>query len=415
MKISYIPMHTQADIFFPLASVTRLSAEWRIGVIQTLVQLGHEVEVCGRVEKLQRTVLTLIQEGNFEEAMQILPDAGDYAFYTQVKFNEDGYPTDPDIILVEGGTTNSFHTRKLGDQVLPIQQYAYEAISRHKGRVFWFCPEPNYAFRFNDLNLPTGNAAPATDLRRLLHSSGRFVRDKQFVWLTTDHNTEEFIKRSGIPKDSVTFFAPYSLAVPELCAPTLPIKPIEELEWDVVYIGHLAGAAEQKRRDQLSRILSGAKTFGIRAATYGDRDEGWEIPGVQHFPRTANMGEARGILNKSMFTPLVIRHDFIQTQHESNRQSQAVQCGCLPIWPEEVKWMGILNKVNNPTELFGLIAGMKVVPGFRESRIENARKLLPRFNEWLPELLKLEGMPIEDVWKKDLEPFTEESSQISML
>lgn len=414
MKIAYVPLHTQADIFFPMASATRLSAEWRIGVIQALVQLGHEVEVCAKIPKEQKFYLDIIKSGesgcipgSLSEAQMI----EDYGFYKDVEFNETGYPVGTDILLIEGGSTNSFHTRKLGNRDITIQEYAFEAICRHKGRVFWFCPEPDYAFRFGDLALPTGKAAPATDLRRLLYSSKKFLEDKKFIWLMTDHKPDMFLRHSNIPNDfplESIAFAPYSLGEPEICAPAMDILPIDKLEWDVVYIGHLNGSKEKKRREQLTRMLSGASSHGIRAATFGNIEEGWSIPGVKHFPKTANMGEARGILNRSLFTPLAIRHDFVQTQHESNRQAQAAQCGCIPIWPLEVEWMGGYQflECNHMEDLFEIKGLMDSED--REMYIEKYRKSIPKYIDWLPKILEMPGAAVEDKWHKDLEPFAPE-------
>ncbi len=416
MKIAYICQHTQTDILFPLASSTRLSCEWRIGVIQALVQLGHDVEVCGALEVTQKQILQAMRT-DISMARKLLSDVDNYKFYDKVKFNENSYPS-ADVLLVEGGATNSFHTRKFNGDSITVQKYTFEAVCRHKGRVFWFCPEPKYSFRFGDLALPTGNAKPETDLRRLLYSSKKFLQDKTFIWMMTDHNKEEFRKRSTIPNDfplESIVFTPYSLGEPEICAPVMPLKKVQDLEWDVVYIGHLASEEEKKRREQLTRILSGADRYGIRAAIFGNNEEGFPIPGVKFFPKTANMGAARDILNKSLLTPLVIRGDFVQTQHESNRQVQAAQCGCAPIWPKEVGWMYGNNQVDNIKDIAGIVSAYALTPAYRTGEVNKYRASARRYIDWLPGVLEMRGAAIADQWHKDLAPFVVKEDSPTLL
>jgi hypothetical protein len=64
----------------------------------------------------------------------------------------------------------------------------------------------------------------------------------------------------------------------------------------------------------------------------------------------------------------------------------------------EISW-------DNVDKIVATVRSLREYPGMRESTLNAHRKAIPRFKEWLPKVLELEGSPIEDTWKKDLEPY----------
>lgn len=105
MKIGFARYSQDCDIDFYNASAKLLGTELRVGLLEALVQLGHDVTVLSIVPKKQQWLF---------KAPDLHP-VYDYSWMSKVEYSPVDIPDDLDIFIVENSTTNAFYG---GDNLL---------------------------------------------------------------------------------------------------------------------------------------------------------------------------------------------------------------------------------------------------------------------------------------------------------
>lgn len=402
------------DLLFDGASVSKLGTKFRLSMLQEMVALGHDVTVFAYVDIDQYKTL----EGLGYNTRNI---QGDYSFYNHITFEFLDLPRDSyDILFIEGGAQNVIFTRRVAWGKVSSQWFVYESICRHKGRVFWYFPEPIYGLRWEALEKPTDKPHKnRMNFREIWNSSSRFLKDKRFILLAPVNNFTELRKISQIPfhyPDEGLIYFPHRLSAPEICYPELPPLPQEELHFDLAYVGHLNGGEESYRRRILMNLLRGAEQSDLRIGIFGDNDSAQRM--LPHdsrlrrcfYPRTSSQKEANEILHHSLTALFIQRRDFIRTGHEPTRHLQAAQCGALNLWHHESPWMEKYApemQVEDFGDIAMRIGDLRADDIVRLQILEGQRKRIGHYRHQLEAALALPGVAVEDVWQKELPPVYE--------
>lgn len=104
MKIGFHRYSQACDIDFYTASAKLLGTELRVGLLEALVQLGHQIVVLSHVPASQTWLFK-----NQDHPIY------DYSWMKNVEYLPDGVPQDLDLLIIENSTTNAFYG---GDNLL---------------------------------------------------------------------------------------------------------------------------------------------------------------------------------------------------------------------------------------------------------------------------------------------------------
>lgn len=98
MKIGFSRYSQACDIDFYNASARLLGCNLRIGLLEALVQLGHEVVLLSEIPKSQEWLFSCQEHPIY-----------DYSWLRQVEYSPEEIPDDLDLFIVENSTTNAFY------------------------------------------------------------------------------------------------------------------------------------------------------------------------------------------------------------------------------------------------------------------------------------------------------------------
>lgn len=150
MKIGFCRYSQACDIDFYNASAKLLGTELRVGILEALVKLGHEVIILSHVPKSQQWL--------FDGEHPIY----EYDWLKKVHYMPEGIPDKLDLFIVENSTTNAFYggenltrfaelLKGLHDTHCVVYQHAdvTDAVAVPLSRIYNAVADPNLA----DVNL----------------------------------------------------------------------------------------------------------------------------------------------------------------------------------------------------------------------------------------------------------------------
>jgi hypothetical protein len=147
MKIGFARYSQACDIDFYNASAKLLGTELRVGLLEALVQLGHEVTILSIVPASQAWLFKNQNHPIY-----------DYSWLAKVKYQPKEIPTDLDLLIIENSTTNAFYggenlfrtaelLKEIHDTKLVVYQHAdiTDAVAVPLSRIYNAIPDPKLA------------------------------------------------------------------------------------------------------------------------------------------------------------------------------------------------------------------------------------------------------------------------------
>lgn len=264
MKIGFARYSQACDIDFYSASSRLLGCELRVGLLEALVQLGHEVVLLSIVPEKQRWLLEKKEHPIYN-----------YSWLKNVKYEPEEIPDDLDLFIVENSTTNAFYggdnllrfakiIKKIHDTKCVVYQHAdiTDAVAVPLSRIYNAVPDPNLAA----VNLK--NVFANTEMNDNTWTIWSHAKNSEAVLGAKGNN----VSYNKFTENHIYFPLGYS----ENFDRPLAIIPEEEMV-DIIYIG---GEKSELRTQRLKELAgTGNCCKRILFGRWDNPPEGWYYGG----------------------------------------------------------------------------------------------------------------------------------------
>lgn len=326
MKIGYVRMNMPLDLDFFKASPTALGTELRLGIIDAMVQQGHEVTILSPVKKSHLHILKGEKTKEF-----------DYSCFKKVKYDHTGYPKQ-DVLFIEKSVPNTMFRYKVNGKDIPFVWRTFQLINKHKGHVVYFQEEAaGQSFPFAVQHQELGKGRSEWNLR-VMGKKVDFWKDKTWTILTHYKHHKKWIKSINENRFCYNKY----IRTHGLKSKQIPVcysakfdrrfLPKKNPQYKLLYIGN---DRDKNRKMKMYKFYDGHK---FRSNVFGK----WKPENVKMFETTDFMGFCSpGLVtetyNNSYATVQIADREYEEYGLTTNRIVQVIRGGSICFCDKDIQ------------------------------------------------------------------------------
>lgn len=323
MKIAYCRFNQPTDLDYALGSVSSLGTELRVGIMEAMVELGHDVTVVSYVPAKQHHVFSGKSVGDF-----------DNSWMTALKYNLDADIQDYDLLFVETAAGNSMYSFTKDGQEKSFVGHFADVLRRSQGvpiLVYQHGPK-NLSFPFSRLSCLLEGIDEAyletlspNNYRNLFRDIDIWNGYQYTVWHHAPDKSkflEVFSNYYGRPEVKISKFVSSPMAYSPRYDKLYKPRKYENVDYDLVFVG---ATSTPWRIERVKRFYD-SKWYDSRVV-----GKGWDEVDFQHGVDTPGRvgfhGDAQKLYLDGQACVLIAGDDLSRCGLATTRHIQTIRGG----------------------------------------------------------------------------------------
>lgn len=388
MKIAFCRYNQNTDLDYGIGSVGTRNTDQRVGVLEALVELGHEVTIVSSVSARHQHALRGESAGKF-----------DNSWMTALRYDLDADIQSYDLLLVETASTNTmFSFTKDGKETRHIGHFA-NVLREAKGVpvLIWHHGNRDLSFPFSRLSCMLDGMSPEELAKLSPHNYRNLFRNID-IWTGYDYTVwhqsaddERFKQVFGFqynrPEVSISKFIGTVTGRSLRYDHEYPVKHVGNTDFDLVYVGR-AGT-----NHRIERVKNFYDDPWLDSLIVG---WGWDKQTWQNSVTTPGQSQYHGDVQdhyrRGLACVCVLDNELAQVGMTTTRHVQSIMSGCITFADSEVfqaeRLVGdsefVVSSADDVVEILATIADK---PKTRQDIVNFQRKNIPLWVDIMPKVL----------------------------
>lgn len=387
MKIAYMRSNQPTELDYEIASVNSLGTDIRLGVLEGLIEEGHDVTITSFIPEKHMHALQGKSLGNF-----------DNAWMTALKYDLNPDMDKFDYLIIEPAATNSMYSFKKDGVMIPFFKQLSDVLNVSKGMPIVIIQHgpTNLEFPLGRMHTPldkyTDEYLKSVSPNNM-HNIFLGFDYKEYDWIlwTFAASTKHVLAKSpnySIPDLKFYRTVNTRLGYSPRYDKRYSVRNIKDAEYDLVFVGKV-----------------GTPYRGIRVQNFYDTDEyislvvgkdwdtlSWEhrdsvtIPGADKYH-----GNVQSHYEKGLACVICVNKDLAANGTEVTRVPQVIQSGCLAMCDNAItaadRMVGKEFVVRNINDVCNILDKYCENQKKLNDVVEYQRSMLPTWQSLMPEVL----------------------------
>lgn len=388
MKIAFARYNQNTDLDYAIASVASRNTEERLGVLEALVELGHDVTIVSFVSGKHRHVLKGESLGEY-----------DNSWMSALKWDMFADMQQFDLFIVETASANTMYSYKYEGETIGYIEHFSDLLHDACGVpiCIFHVGQQELAFPFGRLNCLRGEQ-DAEYVKTLSPRNYRRIFQDVDVWDGYDYtlwckaaSAKEFVKSFsgtyGRPEvcikcvsSGIGYSDRYDLA--------LPPRNVHTAEYDLVYVGR---ADRQERIDKVRMYYDHPSFLSLIVGKNWNKQV-WKHNGVDAPGQSKYHGDVHTHYARGLACVLVLDKEMMRCGMATTRHIQSIRSGCITMVDKDIfrgeRWVGGEEfVVDNPDDVIEVLDAYCDTQGHLEEANEYQRQCLRPWTDVVPRVL----------------------------
>ena len=387
MKIAYMRSNQPTELDYEIASVNSLGTDIRLGVLEGLVEEGHQVTITSYIPEKHMHALRGESLGNF-----------DNKWMTLLKYDLNPDMDKFDYLIIEPAATNSMYSFSKDGISVPFFKQLNDVLVKSKG-----IPIIIIQHGPNNLEFPLGRMHTPLDkftdeyLQSVspynMHNlfTGFDYRDYKWILWTFAASTQHIIKNSSNYKiPDLKFYRTVNtrLGYSPRYDKRFDVRQIKTAEYDLVFVGKVGTTF---RGERVQKFYDTGEYISLVVGKDWDtlnwkHKDSVTIPGADK-----HHGNVQSHYERGLACVICVSKDLAASGTEVTRVPQVIQSGCIAMCDNMIvgadRMVGSEFIVHNTEDVCNILDKYTIRQSKLNEVVEYQRSLLPSWQSLMNEVL----------------------------
>lgn len=388
MKIAYCRFNQNTDLDFTIASTASRNTEERIGVLEAMVELGHDVTIVSFVSASHMHVF----KG------ECATTQFDNTWMKKLRYNLDPDMQQFDMMIVETSTTNTMFGYGSGANHTSFIQHFADLLKKSKGLpimifhvgmqnlslpLYRMTMDPNISDEERDALSPINYRNIFKDINIWdydWHLWSKAYSKKAFMKAFSKTYGRKDYHISSHVNTPIGYSKRYDKAIrPRRSKP----------EYDLVYVGRCDNLW---RRQRIHTMYDDSRYKSLLVGKGWDNEQWLNAASITTPGQTKNHGDVQSHYKKGIGCVLCLDPELADAGMSTTRHIQSIRSGCVTMADHKIlgadKWVGSEYLVSSADDVYEILQACEQSQDFYVDSVEYQRSLLVQWIDIIPEVVK---------------------------
>lgn len=389
MRIAFVRYNQNTDLDYAIASVASRNTEERLGILEAMVALGHEVTIVSWVSEKHRHVLKGKSLGKF-----------DNSWMRALRWDMNADIQSFDMLFIETASANTMFSFSWDGETVGYVEHVADLLSEAEGipiMIYHHGPAV-LAFPFPRLSCVLTDPISDKELKKLSPRNYRRIFRDIDIWNNYDYTIwhKAYTSKSFLADGAMRGcygrpelrgklkFVATDIGYSPRYDIILPSRNPKHAEYDLVYVG---AAGTRERIDKIRHYYDNPNYTSLLVG------KGWDTmqwgDGVTAPGRSKYHGDVQDHYQRGLACVLALDKDLALSGTATTRHIQSIHSGCVTMADASInggkRWVGDEFVVSDADDVFNILmdccengAKLREVNAYQKGLLHRWEEIVPR-------------------------------------